>query len=536
MAENTNTSGGLSELAVGGSSPTGQSGGGGLSLGEMQRRAMSGSVWTAVHTLVSVPLAFVANILVARALGPSSYGYLTVVTMALGLIGISTNAGVSNGVTQWGAAADAEGFPRRTDKLLGKSLGWHLGIQFPIMAASVLILSWGRGWFLQSALLVSVLFPTLFGGAALTISVENRTAAAAKLTMATNVLVLAAVVWVAFRSHDALAVWAARLTVVALLTPLNFLIIGKRRRKVALRPRLPLNMPAGFWKFGLFTAASGVLSLLALSRSEIFVLQLLGTSSSVGLFAIAYGLAAHITAPVDALLGPMVPAAAGLMATAPHRAQEALLRATRFAALMCGGVTAVVIPVLVIAIPKLYGSSFAGAALLVVPLGVSSCFVSVLNPVGVMLRARRLAGAMFKATVMSLVVDVAIALSMVPLIGVWGAVLAKVAATVVINVAYVKIEVKSSGLLPSELFRAGRAWVLSLLPLALALAGGELLVHEVVERAVIALGLGALAYVVMVRMSRSGLTAADRRAVQEVLPKYLSRPANLALSVLGGVR
>lgn len=507
--------------------------GSGLSLREIQNRAMSGSVWTVIHTVVSVPLAFIANILVARALGPSSYGDLTVLVMALGLIGIATNAGISNGVIQWGAAADAAGFPRRTDGLLEKSLGWRLCVQLPLMALSVLFLSWGKGWLIQTALLVSVLFPALFGGAALTISVENRTAVAAKLTMTTNVLVLATVVWVASTSHDALSVWAARLTILGLLAPLDFLIIGKHRRGVSVRPRLPLRMPAGFWRFGLFEAASGLLSLLALSRSEVFVLQLLGTSSSVGLFAIAYGLAGHITAPVDALLGPLIPATAGLIATAPHRAKEALLRATRFTALLCGGVTAVVLPVLVVAIPRLYGSSFAGAALVVVPLGISSCFVSVLNPVRVMLRARRLAGNMFKATVLALLVDIAIALSTVPFVGIWGAVLAKVGATVVINVAFVRMEVRASGMTVRELVGASRAWTLSLFPLGIALIGAVLLVHEVGARIGIALFLGGFAYVVAVRLSRSGLSDADRLAVEAVLPRILRAPAKVVFDLFG---
>ena len=53
-----------------------------LTAGELQRRAVAGSTWTAVHTVVSLPIAFVANAIVARSLGVSSYGHLAFLTAA----------------------------------------------------------------------------------------------------------------------------------------------------------------------------------------------------------------------------------------------------------------------------------------------------------------------------------------------------------------------------------------------------------------------------------------------------------------------
>ena len=40
-----------------------------LSRRELQDRAIKGSMWTVIHTLVSIPLAFIVNVIIARGLG-----------------------------------------------------------------------------------------------------------------------------------------------------------------------------------------------------------------------------------------------------------------------------------------------------------------------------------------------------------------------------------------------------------------------------------------------------------------------------------
>src|ERR1700693_2463743 len=53
-----------------------------LSAPDLQRRAIAGSMWTAVHTVVTLPVAFVANAILARSLGVSSYGHLAFLSAA----------------------------------------------------------------------------------------------------------------------------------------------------------------------------------------------------------------------------------------------------------------------------------------------------------------------------------------------------------------------------------------------------------------------------------------------------------------------
>src|SRR5437588_10920042 len=107
----------------------------GLAPAEIQRRAVAGSVWTALHSLLSVPLAFVANAVVARALGPAAYGSLAFYLLTYTVAFQVTNLGVSDGVIQWGAGAYARGDVGTVQGLLRKSLGYHVMFQFPMLCA-----------------------------------------------------------------------------------------------------------------------------------------------------------------------------------------------------------------------------------------------------------------------------------------------------------------------------------------------------------------------------------------------------------------
>src|ERR1044072_336135 len=109
--------------------------------GELQRRAISGSLWAAVNATISVPLAFLANAVVARILGPAEYGQLAFLTLILGIAVLISNLGVSDAVIQWGAAAEARGDRPAADRLLKKSLGYHLMVQLPVLVLSVLVLA-----------------------------------------------------------------------------------------------------------------------------------------------------------------------------------------------------------------------------------------------------------------------------------------------------------------------------------------------------------------------------------------------------------
>src|SRR2546430_16905919 len=103
-----------------------------LPASELQRRAISGSSWTVIHTVVSLPLAFVANAIVARSLGVSSYGHLAFLSAALGLAYTFANFGFSTALIQQGSRAEAGGRRGEANELLRRSLGFQAAVELPI--------------------------------------------------------------------------------------------------------------------------------------------------------------------------------------------------------------------------------------------------------------------------------------------------------------------------------------------------------------------------------------------------------------------
>lgn len=499
-----------------------------LDAAELQRRAISGSTWTVIHTLVSLPVAFVGNAIVARSLGVSSYGQLAFLTAALGLTFTFANFGFNAAVIQKGSRAEASGRRVEADDLLRRSLGFQTIIQLPILVVVALALTRSDPWWEAITVGMAVVLTCLLSGAALSITIENRTAVAARLAMALNLVIQGASVSAALLSGSASAVWAVRALVPALALGLNFLLLDRGRRRAALQPRLPFTLDAKFWRYSLLSWASGLVALLVYSRSEIFLLQLFDQTEALGLFALAFGLSQVITAPADAMLHPLLPAVAGVLAAWPERSLQAFERSTRVSALVCGGLAAAVVPTLVFAVPIIYGRGFGSAAWLFVPLALVSTFQSVNNPVLAFVNARERGGLILKASAAALIVDVVIAVALIPRFGAWGAVAANVIGQLVALIWLAATEplAMSRGL--ADLLRLYRPFLLGVAIGGIALGSGALLQPaSAVLAAVGACLLGGVLYVLSVRLTRSGLTVQDRDALLGAMATsarpYLSR-------------
>lgn len=507
--------------------------GGGLSPAELQRRSVKGALWTAVSTFATVPLAFVGNLVVARLIGPVSYGTLAVLSLVLGLSGTVSSAGVNVGVLQWASASYARGDEPGTVFLLQKGLGWHLLVQLPAMALVVVVLGATHGPLVVAALLVGVVMSALCEGAVHRITVENRSADAARLAIAGAVILQVAVVVTAALTRDATAVWAARVCAGSLILPFFFLLVRRPFRRPMLRPRLPHALPKGFWSFALFTTAAGLLGTLTASRSEVFGLEAFHRSAAVGLFALAYGLAGHLTAPIDAMLGPLGPAAAGLLGSSPERARQAFLRALRYSALGTGALTASLLPAISLAVPFLYGSQYRMTALLVIPMGVASAVGSLANPVTAFLSAHRQARFELSVNCGALALDLSLTVLLIPLIGVWGAVVANIATGVVPLPLYFHREGRLLDLRKGEALRASRAWLAGVVALAPALLVGHAVPGDSLARAAAAALAGGLFFAGVVRLSSAGLAVEDRRPLLAALPGPLRPAAAWLLAILG---
>ena len=503
-----------------------------LSRGELQRRAMSGSLWTATHTVLAVPLAFLANAVVARVLGPASYGDLALLTLLLALLTQATHLSFSDGVIQWGAAAESRGDHETARSLLRRSLGYHVLVQLPLLVAAVLYLGRDQSWWIRGALLLSVLMPVVFSSSALSLTISNRTADAVKVAIVSNVVVQGSIAVVAVLNGTAAGVWATRSVAASILLPLNLLLLDRMRRRESFRLSLPIGMPSGFWRFCSYSWLAGLVGTLVFSRSEVVLLSWLTTPEAVGLFALAYGLSTQITAPVDAVTGPLIPAVTSLLSSHAGSVAAALMRSVRFAALLAGAVTAAVLPLFFAAIPLIYGADFAPAAPLFLVLGAASCFQSICNPVVVFTRARRRTDVVFGISTFALVVNVGIALALIPVLGLWGATLANVAGLTAFFVVALRHELPVHDISLAMLLRASGSWFVALAAAAVAVLLAWTVPWPVPVAALAAAVLGSGIFLLGLRLTNTGLTGPDIEAVGRALPRSIARPALLALAVV----
>jgi O-antigen/teichoic acid export membrane protein len=201
-----------------------------LEAAELQRRAISGSVWTVINTAVFVPVAFVANAIVARSLGVTSYGDLAFLTVALALATQAANLGFSNAFIQRGTRHEAAGRRREADELFRANLGFQLVFQVPLLLVIVTALTRGKPLWETVVLAGVVLVTGVFSGAPLSFTIENRTAAGAKLGLVMNVVVQVVAVAVAVSTKSASAVWVAAASARPrpLLLAVRFVHLGSR--------------------------------------------------------------------------------------------------------------------------------------------------------------------------------------------------------------------------------------------------------------------------------------------------------------------
>jgi O-antigen/teichoic acid export membrane protein len=488
---------------------------------------MSGSLWTAIYSVTFIPIAFGVNAIVARVLGPTSFGNLAYLTLTLSLLLQITNLGVSDAVIQWGTGAEALGRRQEADQFLRKSLGYHLTFQLPLMLIAAVFLTWNYPLYVKVALLVAVVIPIVFGSSALTLTIENRTASAARLVIVTNLAVQIATALTAVLLRNAASVWATRSLVTAALVPTNLILLSKARRRVACSPLLPRRLPDGFWRYARYSALAAFVATMVFSRSELYYLRWLGSGASVGLYALAYALAAQMTAPVDALLGPLIPAVAGIMSSAPEVVHRAQRRALRLGALGAGAILALVVPPLYFLLPVIFGSQFASSGRILLPLAAISCLQTAFNPVVAFVSGRRRSDILVRAYAAGLAGGAGTALITIPTLGLWGAVAANTVGQSVVFVSLGWFEVHfPGGMTPHSLWLDLRACLAGLGALALAVVVCALVAGDI-PRACLSFGVGAGVYFLLIRLTDASLEATEWQLLADILPFRLGNALSL---------
>ncbi|WP_431842012.1 lipopolysaccharide biosynthesis protein [Calidifontibacter indicus] len=499
---------------------------------ELQDRAIRGASWTMLHTITAVPMGFVVNLILARALGVVHYGRLAFLMTLMDVVGGIIAVGVTTGTLQFGAKAHAVGRTAEVQRLLSQAQGFRLLVAAPLLTIVVVLIADVPPPMLIIAIVFGVWVPGFLDGASTCMAIENKTAAGAKNAMVVNLLTQVSVLLALWLVGTADAVWAARLAAGGLGVGLALLVIEPTYRRAVLSPRLPVAMPPGFWKFALPTTAGWLVGTLVVSRTEVFFLNWLGDGAAVGVFALACGLAAHIFAPAQALVGPLIPAISGLREVDTDSVGPAFERALRATALLVSILFVLAVPAFALLVPTFYGSEYAAAEPMFFALSASGAFLVVGAPVSAFVMGRLAGRTFMNVNLVALVIDVTVAVALIPPYGGWGAVVANIAGALTQLLLLLSSEMRALDLSWSALVKHVRC-----LPLAVAIAT---FCWQVAGRfdlgrpllACGAAGFGATAYLVALRVAGGGLGHQDAEAIARVVPARAERAVRRGLALV----
>jgi O-antigen/teichoic acid export membrane protein len=489
-----------------------------LAKGELQDRAVRGVTWTVINVAVALPVGFLVNLVVARVLGVVDYGRLAYLTVVMDIVSGIVMMGATPALVQFGSKAHAAGRREEVASLLSKVQGFRVLVAAPILTVLLLLLvSDVDPWFKLIAVVFGVVLPAALDGAPACLAIENKTAAGAKVVLVSSLLTQAAVLVAVLVVARADVVWAVRLIMLSVTVLLALVPIAAAYRHAVLRPRLPRGLPTGFWRFAIPAGAAALVSNLVVSRTEVVALTWLSDPASVGVFALAFGLAGHLFAPAQAIIGPLVPAISGLREVDVESVAAAFGRTVRGTSTVVALLTGVGLPVVTLLVPAFYGESFVGVPPILIALGVANGFLIVGGPVAAFVMARLSGTRVLLASLVALAVDVGLAVGLIPVWGVWGAVVANVSAAATQMLVLLVSELKALGMTWGVVIRdALPALIGAVVGVVAWLAARN--IPSMPLAAVAAGVIGGVAVVILLRMFHTGLTDGDLRAVVRVLP------------------
>jgi O-antigen/teichoic acid export membrane protein len=476
-------------------------------------------VWSTASTTVSLPLAIAVSVVVARSLGPHGFARFALLSFLVPLLLMVTDLGVSQATTRSASRAVAAGDLDAAGDLLGKTLGWNL-LRLPLVYAMAIAIV--RPSFVVGCVLVGGL--TLLAAASgllFALHAENRGAANAKLTFLQGLASGIATITAAAAGAAPATVWVVSFVSGVVAVPGWLFVANPSLRRAALTPRLPRQLPVGFWRYGVTALTLAVVTTLVFSRSEIVVLQVLGEQHALAVFALAFGLAQRLTTPIDTLLGPLVPALSALAGAHPERTRAGFGRALRLSATAAAFMAAAAAVGTMLAAPVLFGPQYKGTGAAFAALAAVSLLQSAGQPFLALGQAMGRPGGLLAAYVVALVVDIALSLSLIPPFGLWGAVVANAAGGLTALALSVRANQATSRL--SEAGVPGRRLlVLTTVSCAAAYLLGRVFgeINPALGAAA-AFAVGTGCFVGLARLSGGLLAERDAAALLDMLPRRL---------------
>jgi O-antigen/teichoic acid export membrane protein len=213
----------------------------------------------------------------------------------------------------------------------------------------------------------------------------------------------------------------------------------------------------------------------------------------------------------------------------PSAVRPAFERVLRAGSTIVAVLCAVGLAPLAALVPLLYGTEFTAVAPLLVALGVSGGFTVVASPISAFVLARLSGGRLLTCNAVALVVNLGLALALIPPLGVWGAALANVAGVVTSLSLLLWSEMRILEMRAVQLIGLAFPAGLGALSTGVAWVSTMPLDGYPFLRSFAALAVGLVSLLVGIRLSSTGLSGADRGAILRVVPDRARWTVGLAL-------
>ena len=485
--------------------------------------------------MVRAALSVLISVLTARYLRPDEMGRYAFLLWLAGLLPIVLSLGLPTTLTRYTAEAAGAGRATTAGALLGLVVRWQAPLA---LAAAMLLACW--------ALVVPA--PWRWPLALTALSVPSQVVYASLAAFLSGLQVFG---WQALLSVGMLALLAGLVVLVAGLdggvgglmlahgvanAAGLFVLLGLARREGRRRGALPAtarlqpDMRADVMRYARGTSALVLLDAVVWQRTEVAFLQALAAPAEIAFYALAFGVAsqvARIPYQASVVLFPSFPALVG----SGRVAELAGLHATAMRYLLLLGAPlavglAVTAPGI---IGLLYGAAYAPAAavLAVLALGSLPAFAAGASPA--VLHATKRQDRLLRQGVLAAVVDLVLALALVPLAGALGAALASVVAQGLGSVLAIRaaVRIAGTGVPVGALARiVAAALIMGLV------AGVPVLTLGGTAGLVSAVLVGAVAYPITLRALRA-LTAEDLDRTRVLVERLPGRVRAGGLAVAG---
>jgi len=485
--------------------------------------------------MVRVALAVLISVLTARYLRPDEMGRYAFLVWLAGLLAVVLSLGLPTTLTRYTAEARGGRHPATAGALLALVVRWQ--VAFVLAAAALLVvaaLAVPGPWRLPLAL-TALSVPAQVLYASLAAFLSGLQVFGGQALLSVGMLALLAGLFVVVAGVDGgvgglmLAHAVANAAGLAVLAGLAW---REGRCQGALPAAAPLSRDAraDVLRYARGASALVVLDAVVWQRTEVAFLQALAPTAEIAFYALAFGVAAQVgRIPYQAsvVLFPSFPALVG----GGRVAELAGLHATAMRYLVLLGAPlavglAVTAPGV---IGLLYGPAYAPAAvvLAVLALGSLPAFAAGASPA--VLHATKRQDRLLRQGVLAAIVDVVLALALIPVLGALGAALASVAAQGLGSVLAIRAAVRIAGarVPAAALVRITAAAVVMGLAAAvpmLAFGGGAGLAAAVL--------VGAAAYPLALRALRA-LTAEDLDRTRVLVERLPGRARAGGLAVAG---